>query len=73
MVLSLIEVRLTYIIPSKRCFKLNKGQTYVYNTIIGGGFKLNRGQTYVYITIIGVVLSLIKVRLKYILPSQRWF
>ena len=44
------------------------GQTYVYNTI-RGGFKLNRGQTYVYNTITEVVLSLIKVRLTYIIPS----
>ena len=34
-----------------------------------GGFKLNRGQTYVYNTITEVVLSLIKVRFTYIIPS----
>ena len=67
MVLSLIEVRLTYIIPSQSGFKLNRGQTY------GGGLKLNKGQTYVYNTITEVVLSLIEVRLTYIIPSKRWF
>ena len=38
-----------------------------------GGFKLNRGQTYVYNTTAEVVLSLIEVRLTYIIPSKRWF
>ena len=38
-----------------------------------GGVKLNKGQIYVYNTIIKVVLSLIKDRLTYIIPSERWF
>ena len=54
-------------------FKLNRGQTYVYNTTAEVVLKLNRGQTYVYNTITEVVLRLIEVRLTYILPSQRWF
>ena len=68
MVLSLIEVRLTYIIPSQRVLSLIKVRfTYIIP------LKLNRGQTYVYNTTTEVVLSLIEVRLTYIIPSQRWF